>query len=64
MQRWTETIVTNYIHVNLNHPPSVIKEIPRSMEKSSQFYHHQKEFLRSQPFNMKNALKTVGIKLS
>ena len=24
---------TNYIHVNSDHPPSIIKEIPRSIEK-------------------------------
>ena len=24
---------TNYIHINLDHPPSIIKEIPRSFEK-------------------------------
>ena len=26
---------TNYIHVNSNHPPSIIKEIPRSIEKKT-----------------------------
>ena len=31
---------TNYIHVSSDHPSSIIKEIPRSSEKNSQFYHH------------------------
>ena len=48
-------IETNYIHINLNHRPSVIKKIPRSIEKKTQFCHHQKIFFRSQPFTMKNA---------
>ena len=28
---------TNYIHINSDHPPSIIKEIPQSIEKRLNF---------------------------
>ena len=45
---------TSYIHISSDHPPSIIEEIPQSIEKDSQFCHHLKIFFRSQPFTMKN----------
>ena len=46
---------TNYIHVNSDHPPSIIKEITRSIEKRLSILSSSKMFFRSQPFTMKNA---------
>ena len=50
---------TNYIHIISDHPPSIIKEIPRSIEKRLSILSSSKYIFRSQPFTMKNAKKTV-----
>ena len=46
---------THHIHVNLDHLPSIIKEIPRSTEKRLSTLSSSKIFFRSQPFIMKNS---------
>ena len=46
---------TNYIHVNSDHPPSVIKEITRSIKKRLSVLSSSKIFFRSQQFTTKNA---------
>ena len=34
---------TNYIHVNSDHPPSILKQLPKSIEKRLYLYHHLKK---------------------
>ena len=46
---------TNYIHINSDPPPSIIKEIPRSMEKKLSILSSSKDIFQESAITMKNA---------
>ena len=46
---------TSYIHINSDHPPSIIKEIPQSIEKRLSILPSSKDIFQESPFTMKNA---------
>ena len=55
---------TNYIHVNSDHPPSILKEIPRSMEKRLSVLSSSKTIFQESAIYYEECLKTMDIKLS
>ena len=55
---------TNYIHINSDHPPSIIKEIPRSFEKRLSILSSSKNIFQGSAIYYKKCLKTVDIKPS
>ena len=55
---------TNYIHVNSDHPPSIIKEIPWSIEKRLSILSLSKNIFQESAIYYKKCLKTVDIKAS
>ena len=46
---------TNYIHINSDHPPSIIKEIPRSFEKRLSILSSSKNIFQGSAIYYKNA---------
>ena len=55
---------TNYIHISLNHPPSIIKEIPRSIEKRLSILSSSKNIFQESAIYYEKYLKAVDIKPS
>ena len=54
---------TNYIHISLNHPPSIIKEIPRSIEKRLSILSSSKDIFQESAIYYKKCLRNSGYKL-
>ena len=55
---------TNYIHINSDHPPSIRKEIPRSIEKRLSILSSSKYVFHESAIYYEKCLKTVDIKPS
>ena len=55
---------TNYIHINSDHPPSIIEEIPRSIEKRLSILSSSKDIFQESAIYYEKCLKTVDIKPS
>ena len=53
---------TNYIHVNSDHPPSIIKEIPRSIEKRPSILSPSKNIFQESVVYYEKSLKNNGCK--
>ena len=53
---------TNYIHVNSDHPPSIIKEIPRSIEKRLSILSSSKNIFQDPTIYYEKCLKNRGYK--
>ena len=53
---------TNYIHISLNHPPSIIKEIPRSIEKRLSILSSSKDIFQESAIYYEKCLKNSGYK--
>ena len=53
---------TNYIHVNSDHPPSIIKEIPRSIEKRLSILSSSKNIFQESAVYYEKCLKNSGYK--
>ena len=53
---------TNYIHVNSDHPLSIIKEIPRSIEKRLSNLSSSKNFFQESSVYYEKCLKNSGYK--
>ena len=52
---------TNYTHINSDHPPSIIKEIPRSVEKRLSILSSSKDISQESAIYYENAEKAVDI---
>ena len=55
---------TNYIHIISDHPPSIIKEIPRSIEKRLSILSSSKNIFQESAIYYEKYLKAVDIKPS
>ena len=55
---------TSYIHINSDHPPSIIKEIPQSIEKRLSILPSSKDIFQESAIYYEKCLKTVDIKPS
>ena len=53
---------TNYIHVNSDHPPSIIKEIPRSIEERLSILSSSKNIFQESAIYFKKCLRNSGNK--
>ena len=53
---------TNYIHINSDHPPSIIKEIPRSIEKRLSILSSSKDIFQESAIYYEKYLKNSGYK--
>ena len=53
---------TNYIHISLNHPPSIIKEIPQSIEKRLSILSSSKDIFPESSLYYEKCLKNSGYK--
>ena len=53
---------TNYIHINLDHPPSIIKETPRSIEKRLSILSSSKDIFQESVIYYEKCLKNSGYK--
>ena len=53
---------TNYIHVNSDHPPSIIKDIPRSIEKGLSILSSSKHIFQESAVYYEKCLKNSGYK--
>ena len=53
---------TNYIHISLNYPPSIIKEIPRSIEKRLSILSSSKDIFQESAIYYEKYLKNSGYK--
>ena len=51
---------TNYIHVNSDHPPSIIKEIPQSIEKGLSVLSSSKNIFQESAIYYEKCLKNSG----
>ena len=56
------TKTTNYINVNSDHPPSIIKEIPRSIEKRLSILSSSKNIFQESAVYFEKCLKNSGYK--
>ena len=54
---------TNYIQVNSDHPPSIIKEIPRSIEKRLSTFSSSKNIFQESAVYYEKCLKSSGYKI-
>ena len=55
---------TNYIHINSDHPPSIIKEIPRSIKKRLPILSAFKDIFQESAIFYEKCLKTMNMKPS
>ena len=53
---------TNYIHINSDHPPSIIKEIPRSIEKRHSISSSSEDTFQESAIYYEKCLKQSGYK--
>ena len=53
---------TNYIHINWDHPPSIIKETPRSIEKRLSILSSSNDIFQESVIFYKKCLKNSGYK--
>ena len=53
---------TNYIHINSDHPPSIIEEIPRSIEKRLSILSSSKDIFQESAIYYEKCLKISGYK--
>ena len=53
---------TNYIHISSDHPPSIIKEIPRSIEKRLSILSSSKDIFQESAIYYEKCLKNSGYK--
>ena len=53
---------TNYIHINSDHRPSIIKEIPRSIEKRLSILSSSKDIFQESAIYYEKCLKNNGYK--
>ena len=51
---------TNYIYVNSDHPPSIIKEIPQSIEKGLSILSSSKNIFQESAIYYEKCLKNSG----
>ena len=54
---------TNYIHVNSDHPPSILKQLPKSIEKRSSLSSSKEIFEETAPYYEQH-LSNCGYKKS
>ena len=55
---------TNYIHVNSDHPPSILKQLPKSIEKRLSSLSSSKEIFEELRHTMNSSSQTVDTKKS
>ena len=53
---------TDYIHISSDHPPSIIKEIPRSIEKRLSILSSSKDIFQESAIYYEKCLKNSGYK--
>ena len=55
---------TNYLHVNSDHPPQILKQLPKSIEKRFSFLSSSKEIFKETVRTMTSTSQSADTKKS